>query len=41
MMVKEQDSKVSAFHGCFADGSDSIVGAFFCEPVRAKLQDEQ
>ena len=38
---KEQDSKFTVVHGCFTEGGDSIVGTFFCQPFRTKLQDVQ
>ena len=38
--MNEQDSGVKVVHGCLTEGGKSILGAFFCEPVRAKLQDK-
>ena len=38
--MNEQDSGVKIVHGCLTEGGDSIVGALFCEPLRAKLQDK-
>ena len=37
--MNEQDSRVEVVHGCYAEGGDSILGAFFCDLLRAKLQD--
>ena len=28
-------------HRFFTEGSDFILGAFYCEPLQVKLQDEQ
>ena len=36
--MNEQDSGVEVVHGCLTEGSDSILGAFFRETLRAKLQ---
>ena len=41
MTVKEQDFDIDVVHRCFMEGGDSILGAFFAEPLRMKLQDEQ
>ena len=38
--MNDQDSGVEVVRGCLTEGSDSIVGAFFCEPLQAKLQDK-
>ena len=38
-MANERDSRVAVVHGCFPEGSDSIVGAFSREPLPTKLQD--
>ena len=38
-MANERDSRVAVVHGCFPEGSDSIVSAFSLEPFPAKLQD--
>ena len=38
--MNEQDSGVEIVHGCLTEGGDSILGAFVCEPLRAKLQDK-
>ena len=38
---EELDSYVNVVHRCFTEVSDSILGAFFCEPLRTKLQDKQ
>ena len=38
-MANERDSRVAFVHGCFSEGSDSIVSAFSWEPLSAKLQD--
>ena len=38
--VKEHNSKVTVVHGCFTEGGDSILGQFFCDPLRINLQDE-
>ena len=38
--MDEQDSGVEIVRGCLTEGDDSILGAFFCEHLRAKLQDE-
>ena len=37
--MNKQDLGVEVVHGCLTEGGDSILGAFFCEPLRAKLQD--
>ena len=39
MMANERDSRVTVVRGCFAEGGDSILSAFSCEPSPAKLQD--
>ena len=36
----EQDSGVEVVHGCLTERGNSILGAFFCEPLRVKLQDK-
>ena len=38
--MKEQDSGVEIVRGSLTEGGDSILAAFFCEPLRAKLQDK-
>ena len=38
--MNEQDSGVEVVHGCLTEGGNSIITAFFCEPLRAKLQDK-
>ena len=38
--MKEQDSGVEVVRGCLTEGGDSDLGAFFCETLRAKLQDK-
>ena len=38
--MNEQDSGVEVVHGCLTEGGDSILAAFFFEPLRAKLQDK-
>ena len=38
--MNEQDSGVEVIRGCLTKGGNSILGAFFCEPLRAKLQDK-
>ena len=38
--MNKQDSGVEVVHGCLTEGGNSILGAFFCEPLRAKLQDK-
>ena len=38
--MNEQDSVVEVVRGCLTEGGDSILGAFFCEPLRAKLQNK-
>ena len=40
-MVKEQDSEVDVANKCFTEGGDCMLGVFFCQPLRIKLQDEQ
>ena len=35
--MNEQDSGVEIVHRCLTEGDDSILGAFFCETLRAKL----
>ena len=39
MTANERDSGVAVVHGCFPEGGDSILSAFFWEPLPAKLQD--
>ena len=38
--MNEQDSGVEVVHGCLTEEGDSILGVFFGEPLRAKLQDK-
>ena len=38
--MNEQDSAVQVVRGCLTEGGDSILGAFFCEPLQAKLQNK-
>ena len=38
--MNEQDSGVEVVHECLTEGGNFILGAFFCEPLRAKLQDK-
>ena len=38
--MNEQESGVEVVHGCLTEGGDTILGASFCEPLRAKLQDK-
>ena len=38
--MNEQDSGVEVVRGCLTKGGDSILGAFFGESLRAKLQDK-
>ena len=38
--MNEQESGVEVVHGCLTEGGDTILAAFFCEPLRAKLQDK-
>ena len=38
--MNEQDSGVQVVRGCLTEGGDSILGAFFCEPLRTKLQNK-
>ena len=38
--MNEQDSGVKVVRGCLTEGGNSILGAFFYEPLRAKLQDK-
>ena len=38
--MNEQDSGVKVVCGCLTEGGNSILGAFFCESLRAKLQDK-
>ena len=38
-MANERDLRVAFVHGCFPEGSHSIVSAFSWEPLPAKLQD--
>ena len=38
-MANEQDSTVAVDHGCFSEGGNSILSAFYWEPLRAKLHD--
>ena len=39
MTPNERDLKVAVVHGCFSEGSDSILNTFSWEALRAKLQD--
>ena len=32
--MNQQDSGVEIVRGCLTEGGDSILGAFFCEPLR-------
>ena len=41
MTAKEQNSEVDVVQGHFAEGDNSMLGTFFCEPLWTKLQDEQ
>ena len=38
--MNEQDLGVEVVHGCLTEGGNSILAAFFCEPLRAKLQNK-
>ena len=38
--MNEQDSRVEIVRGCLTEGGDSILGAFFCDALGAKLQDK-
>ena len=38
--MNEQDSGVEVVRGCLTEGGDSILGDFFGETLRAKLQDK-
>ena len=38
--MNELDSGVEVVCGCLTEGGNSILGAFFYEPLRAKLQDK-
>ena len=37
--MNEQDSGVEIVRGCLTEGGYSILGAFFYDPLRVKLQD--
>ena len=39
MTANERVSRVAVVHGCFTEGSDSILSAFSWELLPAKLQD--
>ena len=39
MIVKDNDSEFDVVQRCFTEDGDSTLGAFFCEPLRTKLQD--
>ena len=39
-MMNEQDLGVEVVRGCLTEGGNSILGVFFYEPLRAKLQDK-
>ena len=41
MTIKEDDSEDVDIHRYFTEVGDSILGAFFCKPLRTKLQHEQ
>ena len=38
--MNEQDSGVEVVRGCLTEEDNSILGVFFREPLRAKLQDK-
>ena len=38
--MNERDSGIEVVCGCLTEGGKSILGAFFCVPLRAKLQDK-
>ena len=38
--MNEQDSGVEVVRVCLTEGGDFILGAFFIEPLRAKLQNK-
>ena len=38
--MNEKQSGVEVVHGCLTEEGDTILGAFFCEPLRAMLQDK-
>ena len=38
--TNEQDSGVEVVRVCLTEGGNSILGAFFCDPWQAKLQDK-
>ena len=38
--MNEQDSGVEIVRGSLTEGDDSILGAFFCDTLRARLQDK-
>ena len=38
--MNEQDFGVEVVHGCLIEGGNSILGAFFYKPLRAKLQNK-
>ena len=38
--LNEQDSEVEVVRGCLTEGGKSILAAFFCKPLRVKLQDK-
>ena len=39
MTANERDPRVAVVQGCHSEGGDSILTAFYWEPLRAKLQD--
>ena len=41
MTAKEPVSEVNIVQGRSTEGDEAILGAFFCEPLRMKLQDVQ
>ena len=38
--MNEQDSGVEVVRGCLTEGGNCILGVFFREPLRARLQDK-
>ena len=39
-MMYKQNSGVEVVRGCLIEEGNSILAAFFCEPLRAQLQDK-
>ena len=38
--ANKHDAGVEVVHGCLTEGGDSILGVFFCDPLRAKTSNK-